>query len=275
MNRQMSLKLRLLAVAAALLTGVGVAAASGIRGAAGGCTAEASWGTPHQDLAPAVIELVNAHRATLGLQPLHRSASLTASAIWKARHMARYGYFGHDDPAPPLARTVLDRIRECGYTGASIGENIAAGFRTPALVMQAWLNSPGHRAAIENGQFAAIGVGVATSANETFFWVQDFGSSVDRAAAVILQARRDVRMTRKNRRIVIKVLDNDRHPAGAQLSVTGLTTLPRHGTAVVTANEIVYRPARNFAGRDAFRYAVTDDLGGHSTARVVVRVRRR
>jgi hypothetical protein len=92
---------------------------------------------------------------------------------------------------------------------------------------------------------------------------------------VILQARRDVRVTRKNRRVVIKVLDNDRHLPGAQLSVTGLTSLPQHGSAVVTANWIVYRPARNFAGRDIFRYAVTDDQGGHSTARVVVQVRRR
>jgi uncharacterized protein YkwD len=271
----MSLEHRVLAVAAALLTGVGAAASSGLGSGAGGCTAGATWGTPRENLAPAVIQLVNTHRATLGLQPLHSSASLTASAIWKARHMARYGYFGHDDPAPPVARSALDRIRACGYAGAYVGENIAAGFRTPAVVMQAWLNSPGHRAAIENNRFAAIGVGVATSADGRFFWVQDFGSSDDQAAAGILQARGDVRVTRKNRRLVIKVLDNDRHAAGAQLAVTGLTARPRHGRAVASSARIRYRPARNFVGRDTFRYAVTDGLGGHSTARVVVRVTRR
>lgn len=189
--------------------------------------------------------------------------------------MARYGYFGHDDPAPPVARTALDRIRACGYGGAYAGENIAEGFRTPATVMQAWLNSPGHRANIENAQFSAIGIGVATSSTGVFYWVQDFGSRADSVGAGILQARRDIRVTRRNRAIVIKVLDNDRHPSGTSILVKSLPTLPHHGAAYGSPGQILYRPVHNFVGRDSFTYTAADSLGAESTARVVIRVRRR
>ena len=114
--------------------------------AVGDCLTGSDWGTPRQSLAPAVLSLVNAHRSALGLSQLRSSPTLTSSALWKARHMAKYGYFAHDDPAPPVARTAFDRIAACGYPGNEVGENIAVGYRTPAAVMQAWLQSPGHRA---------------------------------------------------------------------------------------------------------------------------------
>lgn len=268
----MAFKLRLLVPVAAIAAVLGGTTASG-RVLGGGCVVGASWGQPRQALAPAVIQLVNAHRATLGLRALQSTPSLTASAVWKARHMARYGYFGHDDPAPPVARTALDRIRACGYTGNYVGENIADGFRTPATVMQAWLNSPGHRENIENPNFGAIGVGVAASSSGTVYWVQDFGSSVDGVGPQILRARRDVRVIRRNRSIVIRVLSNDRHPAGSALGVLWITA-PHHGNAYLRNGIVTYRPSPNFVGRDSFRYAITDGLGGTSTARVLIHVRR-
>src|SRR3712207_4758876 len=152
-------------LAAALL----VAAASGVGGptaaqaAVGDCVAGSTWGTPRQDLAPRVIELVNQHRATLGLAALTSTTPLTDSALWKSRHMAYYAYFSHNDPAPPVARTVADRLEACGYPSrtSGSGENIAYGYATADAVMQAWLASPGHRANIENAGFRAIGVGQA------------------------------------------------------------------------------------------------------------------
>ena len=49
--------------------------------------------------------------------------------------MAMYRYMAHDDPAPPVARSIADRITACGYAGAGWGENIAYGYR----------NRPGRR----------------------------------------------------------------------------------------------------------------------------------
>ena len=104
-------------------------------------------------------------------------ASLSDSAVWKARHMAAYGYFAHNDPAPPIARDPFTRMLNCGYAaGGALGENIAAGQQTPSDVMTAWLNSPGHRANIEDPSFRSTGVGVAVGGPYGIYWVQDFAS---------------------------------------------------------------------------------------------------
>ncbi len=266
-------KLRIFIPVAVLTAALGGATAAGRGG--GGCTVGAGWGKAHQELAPAVVQLVNAHRSALGLRALQNSPALTASAVWKARHMARYGYFGHDDPAPPVARTVLERIRACGYGGVYTGENIAEGFRTAATVMQAWLNSPPHRADIENANFSASGVGVAASASGTVYWVQDFGSRADRVGGGAFHARRDVRVTRRNRQIVIRPLSNDRHPGGTSMWIASLPSLPHHGAAYGSPSQILYRPAANFVGSDSFSYTAADSLGAQSTAVIVVHIRRR
>ena len=45
--------------------------------------------------------------------------------------------------------------------------------------MTGWLNSPGHRANIENASYRAIGIGVARSSNGSYYWTQDFGTLAD------------------------------------------------------------------------------------------------
>jgi uncharacterized protein YkwD len=254
------------------------ASAAGGKTQAGDCTPGADWGQARQSLAPAVLTLVNQHRATLGLAALRSSPTLTAAAVWKARHMAKYGYFGHDDPAPPVARSAFARISACGYHGQQAGENIAAGFRTPASVMQAWLASPGHRANIEGAAWRALGIGVAQSGTGTVFWVQDFGSTDDSGTPLNRRpsAQADRRSVRRHRRLVVRVLRNDRDPDRDALRIVRLLKLPRHGRAWVTgdAARVVYRPAANFAGRDRFRYEVSDGKGGYASAPVILRVKR-
>jgi uncharacterized protein YkwD len=143
------------------------------------CTPGSDWGTTRSDYAAQVLTLVNQHRASLGLGQLSTSSTLTASATWKSLHMAKYNYFSHDDPAPPVARSVAQRITDCGYHGNGWGENIAWGYTTPQDVMNAWLNSAGHKANIENPNFHVIGIGVAVSSGGKFYWTQDFGYQAD------------------------------------------------------------------------------------------------
>lgn len=152
----------------------------GSAGAAiGTCAPQASWGSLDRSFAAQVLVLVNGRRRALGRAPLSSSPSLTASAEWKSLHMAGYRYFGHNDPAPPIARGVGERLLACGYPARSAGwaENIAYGYPSPAAVMQAWLASPGHRANIENPSLRAIGIGVARSTGGTLYWTQNFGTS--------------------------------------------------------------------------------------------------
>jgi uncharacterized protein YkwD len=148
--------------------------------AAGDCTPAASWPADRADLAAQVVALVNAHRTELGLAPLVVSPTLTATAQWKARNMAAFGYLEHDDPAPD-ARTSDERVAACGYQSTMWGENIAMGYSTAQAVFAAWMGSPGHRANIERAGFRATGVGAAGSPT---YWAQSFGATVDAGSVV-------------------------------------------------------------------------------------------
>jgi uncharacterized protein YkwD len=148
----------------------------------GDCKPGASWAADRADLANGVIKLVNQHRASLGLRTLSVSPALTRSAVWKARHMATYRYMGHDDPSPPVARTVGQRIAACGYS-SSWGENIAEGYPTAASVVAAWLASPGHKANIENPSYTVTGSGAAIASGGITLWAQDFGTTADSGSA--------------------------------------------------------------------------------------------
>lgn len=134
-----------------------------------------SWPAVQPDLEAAVMALVNAHRATLGLSRLGRLASLTASSEWKSRHMAQYRYLGHDDPAPPVARTWLQRLVDNGYPSQFAAENAAYGQPTPDAVVSAWLASDGHRENIETPAWTGTGVGAATGPTGIVYWTQSFG----------------------------------------------------------------------------------------------------
>jgi uncharacterized protein YkwD len=178
-------KTQLLTRAFAVLLAAGALVAAAPTGVPGGttvaqafvgdCTPAADWPAQRQDFADRVIQLVNQHRASLGLSQLSVATAPTNSAVWKARHMARYLYMTHDDPAPPVARTTADRMAACGVTGGW-GENIAYGYSTPEAVMQGWLNSPGHRANIENASYRSIGVGAAVSSTGRVYWAQAFST---------------------------------------------------------------------------------------------------
>jgi uncharacterized protein YkwD len=81
--------------------------------------------------------------------------------------MAANGYFSHTGRD---GRSFADRIRAQGYPSPA-AENIARGQRSASAVMQAWLNSAGHRRNILNCSLRAIGVGFAPGN----VWTQDFG----------------------------------------------------------------------------------------------------
>jgi uncharacterized protein YkwD len=172
----------LAALAPVLLLGGGGATASS------NCTPDPSWGTLNRQFEANVVEIVNNHRQSMGVHPLAVSPALRRSAEWKALHMAGFDYFGHNDPAPPVNRDPFQRMRDCGYTTpAALAENIAVGQSSAADVVQAWLDSPGHRQNIENPDYVVIGVGAARRGDGPFYWVQDFGSHDDSGAGMLFE----------------------------------------------------------------------------------------
>jgi len=70
--------------------------------------------------------------------------------------MAARNYFSHDSPD---GTTPSDRAEAAGYPDPS-GENLARGYPDAGSVIEAWMNSAGHRANILNCDSKAIGAGV-------------------------------------------------------------------------------------------------------------------
>lgn len=103
-----------------------------------------------------VIQLINQERIKEGLQPLTEQSQLTQAARMHSEDMACNQFFSHISPSNG---DVEQRVNIQGYTFSAIGENIGAGYGTPASIVQAWLNSTGHRANILNATFTQVGVG--------------------------------------------------------------------------------------------------------------------
>jgi len=120
-----------------------------------------------------VVSLTNAQRASAGCPALTVSGTLTSVALAHSQDMAAHSYFEHNSQD---GRTPFDRMTAAGYAFRSAAENIAAGQRTPAEVVDAWMNSAGHRANILNCGLTQIGVGYATGGSFGTYWTQDFGT---------------------------------------------------------------------------------------------------
>jgi hypothetical protein len=123
-----------------------------------------------------VVDLTNTERAELSLATLTRSPVLDAAANLKAQDMAKYSYFSHDSPS---GVTPWYWFKEAGYPFVHAGENLAVYFSDSSAVVDAWMNSPTHRANIVGNQYREIGVGTARGTYEGFdtvFVVQMFGT---------------------------------------------------------------------------------------------------
>lgn len=118
-----------------------------------------------------VVRLVNAERAKRGLSTLKHNWEVSRVARYKSQDMIDKRYFAHQSPTYGSPFVMLDNF---GIKFSAAGENIAYGQRTPAEVMNAWMNSPGHRSNILSATYNQIGVGVAKAANGTFYWTQMF-----------------------------------------------------------------------------------------------------
>jgi len=120
-----------------------------------------------------VVVLTNAQRTSHGCSALTVSGTLTAVALAHSQDMAAHNYFEHNSQD---GRSPFDRMTAAGYAFRTAAENIAAGQRTPADVVDAWMNSAGHRANILNCALTQIGVGYATGGSFGSYWTQDFGT---------------------------------------------------------------------------------------------------
>jgi uncharacterized protein YkwD len=145
-----------------------------------------------------VLALVNQERLNNGsLPPLKGEALLDLSSSTHSTNMGVRNFFSHCDL--DTFTMPWDRMTAVGYAWISAAENIAAGYSTPQIVMNAWMASSGHRANILSTSYREIGVGYyhdsADAANVRYnpdpgdcvanlfnqgpyvhYWTQNFGS---------------------------------------------------------------------------------------------------
>ncbi len=110
------------------------------------------------------------------LLPLAESATLDDIATLRIDDLFSRQYFAHVGPEGESALTVASSVH---YTYIALGENLAlVSCAGDAGVVNAWMNSPGHRANILNTHYTQIGVAVREGmfkGKETWIAVQIFG----------------------------------------------------------------------------------------------------
>lgn len=114
-----------------------------------------------------VVRLVNAHRAMMGYAPLSVHPSLQSTAQGWSQQMANQQSMVHSTTF--CNQTFQMGFRRCAENIARTGSPSAQG------VMDAWMNSQGHRANILNPNLTSIGVGIVQGSDGRWYWTQNFG----------------------------------------------------------------------------------------------------
>ena len=105
----------------------------------------------------AVLCLLDRQRHARGLPGLQASGRLDLSAQRWTNTMVDHGALSH-------GADFSARITAAGFDWSHVGENIAAGYRTPAGVVRAWMRSTGHCQNILDPMFREVGTGTDAAA---------------------------------------------------------------------------------------------------------------
>lgn len=130
-----------------------------------------------------IIALTNTERADNNAHAVAEDSLLEQAAQAKANDMAAKGYFAHIGPD---GKTPWQWIAGSGYQYQYAGENLAVRFIDSTDVVNAWMESPTHRANIVKPVYTEIGVGVAQGMYEgqsATYVVQYFGTPLALAAS--------------------------------------------------------------------------------------------
>ena len=105
----------------------------------------------------ALVQALNRHRESIGCKPLILDKRLARLARNYSETMARENFFGHYDPS---GADPFDRMRHAGIDFRAAGENLAFGQTRGLQVYDDWMNSPKHRAVIEDCVYTHYGIGL-------------------------------------------------------------------------------------------------------------------
>ena len=138
--------------------------------------------TPMQQMALGSISLepetarrmINSYRQKNGLPPLTMNKRLTLAARRHARDLAKGGRISHtgSDGSDPWSR-----VKATGYRPNLSAENVGAGQRSFAEVLQGWKNSSGHNRNLLLADAVHMGIALEKNPNSRYqtFWTLVLG----------------------------------------------------------------------------------------------------
>ena len=124
-------------------------------------------------MADDTLTAINAERKQRGMAHLSPDPRLTSAALAHACDSAARNRMGHEGSD---GSDLGERVKRQGYDFRAIAENVAAGYPSPASVVQGWMNSTGHRRNILTRNAKDIGLGIATARDGTLHWVLNLGT---------------------------------------------------------------------------------------------------
>ena len=118
-----------------------------------------------------MVRLINIERQNHNLNPLAINPTLMMAARFHSQEMVDLRFFNHRSPHHGRG---IYRAEMFGHENIQdhvwgVRENIASGVRTPEQIVQAWMNSPGHRSAILGETYLTIGVGTVQNSTTAKF----------------------------------------------------------------------------------------------------------
>jgi len=119
-----------------------------------------------------VLDLVNEQRKAAGLKTLSLNDDLNRVAQLRANEIAEN--WSHTRPNGEAWKTAF---AEEGVSASYRGENLAKGQYSADKVVEAWMDSEGHRDNILNKKFSKMGVASVVIDGVTY-WVQVFANDV-------------------------------------------------------------------------------------------------
>lgn len=114
-------------------------------------------------LEAAVVKELNRVRANAGLKPLRSAPSLRTAARGHSAAMLELGFFSHESAdGTAFSERIRRHYTNRGWRTWSVGEALLASAGTtlePAAIVEAWLESPPHRAIILSPAWRDAGIG--------------------------------------------------------------------------------------------------------------------
>jgi len=114
-----------------------------------------------------ILDAVNDHRKSIGLSVLQKLDDITFEAVDHTEYMVSLNEVNHDN----FNIRYQNLVQEIG--ARAVSENVGYGYRTAEAVVEAWINSEGHRANIE-GNYTHFGISVEQDQDEKNYFTNIF-----------------------------------------------------------------------------------------------------